>query len=320
MNATAQRSTLVGGRGRRVLPREPCGVSAASVAYRGVVEQPSEYGRERRPPEATARQCLQVGAGGTIGSLSGDVAVAATGPLAFNRSDDIVFGGVISGAGTLVKNAANGLTLSANSTYAGSTSVQAGTLIVNGNNSAATGPVSVAGSILGGNGVLGGALTAGVAGTIAPGASIGVLTGTQAMSFTDGSIFAYELNTASVTSDLLRVGGDLSLAGIVTLTLSDLSTSTAVANGTVLSLINYGGTWNSGLFTYNSTALADGDTFTLGANQWRINYASSVQGSNVTTPIGSNYVNLIVVPEPTVWVSGLAGIACTILAARRRSR
>jgi autotransporter-associated beta strand protein len=261
---------------------------------------------------------LQVGAGGTVGSLSGDVAVTgSTATLAFNRSDDIVFAGAISGGGNLVKNAANRLTLSANSTYTGATSVLAGTLFVNGDNSAAPGDVNIAGGILGGSGTLGGALMAGAAGTIAPGASIGILTGTQAVSFTDGSILAYELNTASVTADLLRVGGNLSLTGTVAITLTDLSTSTAVTAGTVLSLINYGGSWNSGLFTYNTATLADGDTFTLGANQWRIEYASAVQGSNVTTPIGSNFVNLIVVPEPTVWMSG--GLVLLVLAARRRS-
>jgi fibronectin-binding autotransporter adhesin len=261
---------------------------------------------------------LQVGAGGTVGSLSGDVAVTgSTATLAFNRSDDIVFAGAISGGGNLVKNAANSLTLSANSTYTGATSVLAGTLFVNGDNSAAPGDVNIAGGILGGTGTLGGALMAGAAGTIAPGASIGILTGTQAVSFTDGSILAYELNTASVTADLLRVGGNLSLTGTVAITLTDLSTSTAVTAGTVLSLINYGGSWNSGLFTYNTATLADGDTFTLGANQWRIEYASAVQGSNVTTPIGSNFVNLIVVPEPTVWMSG--GLVLLVLAARRRS-
>jgi fibronectin-binding autotransporter adhesin len=241
----------------------------------------------------------------------------STATLAFNRSDDIVFAGAISGGGNLVKNAANRLTLSANSTYTGATSVLAGTLFVNGDNSAAPGDVNIAGGILGGSGTLGGALMAGAAGTIAPGASIGILTGTQAVSFTDGSILAYELNTASVTADLLRVGGNLSLTGTVAITLTDLSTSTAVTAGTVLSLINYGGSWNSGLFTYNTATLADGDTFTLGANQWRIEYASAVQGSNVTTPIGSNFVNLIVVPEPTVWMSG--GLVLLVLAARRRS-
>ena len=96
----------------------------------------------------------------------------------------------------------------------------------------------------------------------------------------------------------------------MTLALSDLSTSTAVAGGTVLSLINYAGNWNGGLFTYNSATLLDGDTFTLGANQWRIEYASAVQGSNVTTPIGSNFVNLIVVPEPTVWNERRPRTAC----------
>jgi phosphatidylinositol-3-phosphatase len=69
---------------------------------------------------------LQVGSGGTSGSLIGNIANIAT--LVFNRSDNVTFGGLISGSGGLVKTGAGLLTLSGNNPYNGTTTVSEGTL------------------------------------------------------------------------------------------------------------------------------------------------------------------------------------------------
>jgi autotransporter-associated beta strand protein len=53
---------------------------------------------------------LQIGNGGTTGSITGNV--TDNGTLAFNRSDAMTFGGVISGAGSLVQLGSDTLTLS----------------------------------------------------------------------------------------------------------------------------------------------------------------------------------------------------------------
>ncbi|WP_454692526.1 autotransporter domain-containing protein [Achromobacter aloeverae] len=71
---------------------------------------------------------LIVGDGHTAGSIVGDVEVASSGVLAFNRSDDLAFGGVISGAGGFTKEGNNKLTLTGENTYTGLTKVGAGTL------------------------------------------------------------------------------------------------------------------------------------------------------------------------------------------------
>jgi hypothetical protein len=155
-------------------------------------------------------------------------------------------------------------------------------------------------------------------GTIIPGAGIGTLTGTQSVSFTDGSTLGSELNSASVLGDLLAVGTDLNLAGTVTLTLTDLSASTPITPGTILSLVNYGGSWNGGLLTYSGSALADEDLFTFGVNQFRIDYNSTTPGVNVTSPVGASYVNLVAVPEPTVSVALLSTLGLAALVLRRR--
>jgi len=73
---------------------------------------------------------LEVGNGGTTGSIVGDV--VNNGSLAFNRADDIAYGGAISGSGVFTKAGAGSLTLSGNSTYTGGTTVAFGTLNVAG--------------------------------------------------------------------------------------------------------------------------------------------------------------------------------------------
>ncbi len=69
---------------------------------------------------------LQIGNGGTAGSIVGDVNNNAT--LAFNRADDISYGKVISGTGSMIKDGPGALTLSGENTYTGGTAISAGTL------------------------------------------------------------------------------------------------------------------------------------------------------------------------------------------------
>jgi fibronectin-binding autotransporter adhesin len=258
------------------------------------------------------------------GTLNLGGAISATGGarlLQVTGSGDGILGGAISNGGGTIAIAKSGTgtwTLSGANTYTGTTAVLGGTLLVNGDNSAATGAVSVAGGSLGGNGRLGGAITVGTGGTIIPGTGIGTLTGTQSLSFTDGSTLGSELNSASVLGDLLAVGTDLNLAGTVTLTLTDLSASTPITPGTILSLVNYGGSWNGGLLTYSGSALADEDLLTFGVNQFRIDYNSTTPGVNVTSPVGVSYVNLVAVPEPTVSVALLSTLGLAALVLRRR--
>lgn len=74
----------------------------------------------------TSAGTLQLGNAGTTGSIVGNV--TNNGTLAFNRSDDATFGGVISGTGAVAKLGANTLTLTGANTYTGATTVAAGTL------------------------------------------------------------------------------------------------------------------------------------------------------------------------------------------------
>jgi fibronectin-binding autotransporter adhesin len=70
---------------------------------------------------------LQIGDGGTSGSITGAVVNNST--LAFNRSNDIAFADAISGTGNVQKRGSGSLTLTGANSYSGGTLIAQGTLI-----------------------------------------------------------------------------------------------------------------------------------------------------------------------------------------------
>ena len=112
---------------------------------------------------------LEIGGTGTLQSGSYAGAIANTGTLHYNSSTDQELSGLISGSGALLKESASTLTLSGNNNYSGTTSVDDGTLLVNGTSSGG-GSVNVAsGATLGGTGTIGGTVTVASGGIFSPG-------------------------------------------------------------------------------------------------------------------------------------------------------
>jgi outer membrane autotransporter protein len=149
---------------------------------------------------------LQIGNGGTQGSIVGDVVDNAV--LKFNRGDDLVFDGVISGPGALIKSGLGTLTLTANNTYTGGTTVQKGALVVNGS---LLGSISVLpGAYLEYNGNAGSTT---VGGTLAPGHSIGTMTVNGDLTFGPDSL--YEVEVSPWAADRTNVTGLATLNGTV---------------------------------------------------------------------------------------------------------
>ena len=73
---------------------------------------------------------LQIGAGGTTGSVTGNIVDNAA--LVFNRSNALTYGGIISGTGSVTQTGTGTLTLSGTNTYTGATTINGGTLALAG--------------------------------------------------------------------------------------------------------------------------------------------------------------------------------------------
>ncbi len=69
---------------------------------------------------------LQLGNSGTTGSITGDV--TDNGILAFNRSNEVTFNGIVSGSGSLLQAGTGTLMLTGANTYTGGTTISHGTL------------------------------------------------------------------------------------------------------------------------------------------------------------------------------------------------
>ncbi|MGJ5078309.1 autotransporter outer membrane beta-barrel domain-containing protein [Bradyrhizobium sp. HKCCYLS3013] len=144
---------------------------------------------------------LQLGNGGTSGSIVGDV--INNGILAFNHSDNYTFGGTISGSGTLEQNGSGTLVLSGDSSYTGPTFVNGGILDVTG--TLASTVFVNSGARLTGNGTIGG-LGVASSGVVAPGNSIGTLNVSGDLSFAPGSAYEVETNTTGAADRIVATG------------------------------------------------------------------------------------------------------------------
>ncbi|GGA91021.1 autotransporter [Brucella endophytica] len=83
---------------------------------------------------------LQLGDGGTSGSVAGDVVLEnSSTKLAFNRSDVVTFGNVISGSGGVDQVGSGTTVITGANTYTGATNVKAGTLAAGADNVFSTG-------------------------------------------------------------------------------------------------------------------------------------------------------------------------------------
>ena len=136
------------------------------------------------------------------------------------------------GTNSLIKNGSGIWTLTATNTYTGVTTINGGTLLINGRNDGSNAVNVNTGGALGGRGSLSGPVIIAVGGQLAPGTGIGVLTVSNTLTLSESSMTLVELNKSASTND--------SVQG--------------------LSLVNYGGTLQ---VTNLAGTLATGDAFKL---------------------------------------------------------
>jgi autotransporter-associated beta strand protein len=253
----------------------------------------------------------------TINGLSGSGSVEAGGGTpTFTVGDGDAtasFGGVLgnaSGALSLVKIGSGVQTLAGANTYSGPTSVSAGTLLVNGDQSGATGAVTVAaGATLGGSGTIGGAVT--VNGILSPGNSPGVLT-VPSLLLGGSSTSLFEIN--GTTRGTLYDGMNITTASGLTYggaLLLSFGNGSAFANDTTFDLFSFTGTPSSDFSSVTSTGFYAG-TWTLSSGIWSLD-----SGGQKLSFVPATGDFIVAVPEPSTLVL-LGGLAVVGFLARRR--
>ena len=287
---------------------------------------------------------LQIGNGGTSGSITGDV--TDNGTLAFDRSDSLTFAGAISGTGAVSQIGTGTTILSAASTYTGATTVNAGILqggaadvfsatsatTVNtggtldlGGFAQAINNVSLAGGTLQ-NGALTGAVAStggtisGLSGPASVTASAGTTTllGTNAYTgattVNGGTVQGGAANVFSATSaTAVNTGGTLDLGGFAqTINAVSLAGGT-LQNGSLAGAVTSTGGTISGLSGSASVTTTAGTTTLQGANAYTgatninggvFDVIGTLSGSNVVVNSGGTLGGSGSISDPTINAGG----------------
>jgi fibronectin-binding autotransporter adhesin len=231
---------------------------------------------------------LTVGGGDTSGSFSGTIINSAgTLNLAKTGSGTQILGGV--------------------STYGGTTTLSAGTLLANNTTGSATGSgtVNVDGGILGGTGGIAGIVNVNSTGTLKPGNSPGTLAIGNTLTFNNGSTFMVELGgtdpgdggTFYSQANMTNGAASVVLDSNVALAASLFGGFTPTLGDTFYILTRA----DAGSFGSSSFAgLSEGSILNIGGYQAQITYQANWTGSQAgSLPTGGNDVALTIVPEPS---------------------
>ncbi len=271
----------------------------------------------------TINVSINLDGGATIGStetgFTGNITVnSASGSLTTTLlSDSVVtiadgattiWNQAISGTGNLTK-AGGGLLnlngLGGDLTYTGNTIAAAGTLVIDGDYTGSGTFEVQSGATLTGTGSIAGATTILAGGTLAPGASPGVLSFGGDLSLAGTTVMEINGPARGTDYDGIDVAGTLGYGGTL-----DLQIPSTLADGTYQLFDGFAS--QSGSFASITLAGAYSGSLAESAGVW----TGSFQGQNFTFTSGTG--DLVVVPEPAALAAALTGLA--VAAGMRRWR
>mgnify|MGYP003362328821 CR=1 FL=1 len=211
--------------------------------------------------------------GASLGALSGTANGTLNGLLTL-ASTNSAYSGTLSGSGGVKITAAGVQVFDGDNSYTGTTEVDEGTLVVNGDQSAANGNVLVGNTgNLSGTGTLGGTTTIAQGGTLTPGdvsTRVGTLSVADNLILAQGSSQQFYMGQTNASggayNSLVAVGGDLTLGGTLNITANPdgPSVSKGHLDAGLYRLYTYGGAL-SGVAdqTLGTTNVAAGGTVSL---------------------------------------------------------
>ncbi|HYC72780.1 MAG TPA: MBG domain-containing protein [Opitutaceae bacterium] len=172
--------------------------------------------------------------------LSGAGTIVLKAADASDAPFDITLGGVLSGAGGLTKTGAGTLTLSADNTYTGPTTVSAGTLRVDGSLAAGSQVVINGPATLAGTGAINGPVVIASTGALGVGGATGAALNAPTVSWQSGGALVARVDADGV-SDRLAIAGTLTRAGDETVVVQFLP-GPGFAAGNTYTLATFGST------------------------------------------------------------------------------
>jgi autotransporter-associated beta strand protein len=237
---------------------------------------------------------LQIGSGGTSGSLGSTTPITVNGTLAFNRSDAIVVSNTINGSGGLLMDGSGSTAVTGTNAYSGSTVITAGTLSI-------------------GNGGTTGTLGSGNVTITGP----GVLSFERSNTLTVANAISGNGTLRQAGSGTLQLTGSNTNAGAVVATSGTILFDGANAlSGSVSQLSATNATLSLADGTARTTTLSSGDLsldsagfiFDIGATSDRLTLSSGSATMAGTNTVKLNFLSLISAPGSWTLVSAASGL------------
>jgi autotransporter-associated beta strand protein len=246
------------------------------------------------PPFDVNQQGLRFDANGITLGINRSIELVSTENIDVQNLSAVI-AGPVTGLG-LIKLGSGTLTLNGPGSLTGSTTVTAGTLIVN---NTWAGDVSVAnGATLGGTGSIEGAASISTGATIAPGASIGTLTVTNTVSLAAGSFTVMEINASSLACDKIAGATTITYGG----TLTVLNTGGTPALGQSFQLFN-ASSYVGNFTATNLPSLSSGLKWNWSPATGTLSVATAVSTNptNITAAVSGGNLNLSWPADHTGW-------------------